>query len=123
LQIILIEGAKKMWKTTLKIMNAHKLAEKVRSIKNADDEIKFATCFDVDEDGAVLESSTGDWWGAKFMGAFDGTFLLFGAFGGKDWYVYDADSGMVAEEMQAVIEEIFRRISAEKVCVEVAEWV
>jgi len=106
-----------MCKKTLKIMDAHGLAEKICAMQNTNNEISFATCFEVDEDGAVLESSTGDWWGAKFTGAFDGTSLLFGAWGGGDWYVFDATYSMTTEELKAVISEMFQRISADKVCV------
>jgi len=110
-----------MQRITQKIVDARELAEKICAIQNTCDEISFSTCFDFDEDGVVLESSTGDWWGAKFMGAFDGTFLLFGAFGGRSWYAYDTDFNMTTEEIQVVIEEMFNRISAEKVCVEEAK--
>lgn len=112
-----------MWKKTLKVVDVKGLAEKIYAIQNTNDELSFATCFEIDSDGTVLESITGDWWGAKFIGAFDGTFLLIGALGGGTWYTFDAGTTMTSEEIQAVVEEIFRRIAANEVCVEVQTWV
>ena len=107
-----------MQKRIFEIANARKLAEKIHAIQNINNEVSFATLFEIDESGEVLESSTDEWWGAKFIGAFDGTFLLFGTFGGGDWYVFDATFDMTTEEIQVITEEMFRQISAEKVCIE-----
>lgn len=111
-----------MWKKVLKVVNACEVAEKIFAIKNSSDELSFAICFEVDSDGTVLESSAGDWWGVKFMSAFDRTFLLFGGFGGGAWYVFDAGSIMTSEELQPITNEMFRHIAANKVCVGVTMW-
>jgi hypothetical protein len=111
-----------MWKITLKIADSRELAERIHAIQNTNDEIKFATYFDTDETGAALESSTGDWWGAKFIEAFDATFLFFAEFGGGGSCVFDVEAGVEIEELQAGIEQVFQKFSIERVCVEESEW-
>ncbi|MCL2190206.1 MAG: hypothetical protein FWB87_15750 [Defluviitaleaceae bacterium] len=106
-----------MQKKPLKIVDARGLAEKIRAIRNTDEEVSFAACYELDEDGAVLESNTGDWWGAKFMGAFNGSYLLIGAFGGGDWYTFDDSSDITDDSLQFAIQELFKRIATKEVCV------
>ena len=100
-----------------KLVDAKGLAEMLFSIQNSDNELSFATCYETGADGNVLEQSTGDWWGAKFAGAFDGTYLIIGAWGGRDWWVFDATRDLTADEIESMMVELFRRISAQMVCI------
>jgi len=108
-------------KRTLKFADAHGLAEKIHAIQCTDKEVSFASCFETDRDGEILESSTGDWWGAKFSGAFDGTYLIIGEYGGGDWYVYDATYGLEVRELEDLLVNLFKNIGAKTVCVEEVE--
>lgn len=107
-----------MSEKTYKVVDVRGLAEKLYAIQQTEDELSFATCFEADDDGKVLESSTGDWWGAKFDGAFDGTYLIIGGFGGGDWYAYDATTTLTVDELEEMMYSLFKKIAAKSVCVE-----
>ena len=112
-----------MWNRNLKAVNARELAEMLNTIQSTEsnltgDEISFATCFDVDEDGEILDSSTEDWWGTRFGGAFDGTYLIIGSWGGGSWYAYDVTGDVTVDAFEDILTNLFRTIGATTVCVE-----
>ncbi|MCL2189787.1 MAG: hypothetical protein FWB87_13595 [Defluviitaleaceae bacterium] len=105
-----------MLKNGYKILDAHGLVKVINKIRHTEDEVSFATCYETDGDGAVLESSTSDWWGVKFIHAFDGIFLLVGTFGGGTCYTFDVGSDESGDTLQSAIVELLRLINTKDVC-------
>ena len=112
-----------MRKVSHKIVNPRGLAEMLLKIWEQDEELSFATCYETDVDGEVLDQSTGDWWGMKFLGYFDGGCLLIGQCGGGAWYTYDTTTTPAIEELEDMMTNLFRAIAvSEQVCVEEVRW-
>jgi hypothetical protein len=115
-------GGKAMNEEIFKVVNARGLSERIHAIQNTEDEVSFAYCYDTAPDGSVLISSTSDWWGAKFAGAFDGTYLIIGGWGGGYWYAYDATTDIELDDLEGILTHLFQKMGSNTVCVEEAKF-
>lgn len=101
-----------------KILNSRDLVELLHKIRNSGDELSFATCYETDDSGEILNQSTGNWWGMKFVNLYDGECLLVGGWGGGSWHAFDSTYQAEADELEAMMIELFRIIGAKEVCVD-----
>ena len=106
-----------MKNVSYKIVNAREFAEMLLALQK-DEEITFASTFETDDDGTVLEQSTSDWHGAKFVNCFDGGCLLIGTWGGGLWDAYDTTTTPILEEIEDTVSNLFKWLNTGTVCIE-----